>query len=286
MGWTSVKSFVESSVFEGKTRIFSWRKAPSQATAQGVWADMSMAPGNPSPNYYASAPLVVNLMPAGGICTGDSVAPATKHLKEIMVIYPSALGVPASFMLLDYIAYYPFIDQSTTDEQILSNTGFSLPRYTSGDGVQMMPVLVAPQSGAVATEMVVKYNDGETTRTTPIVRCNTTTANGGILSASAATALSCGPFLPLDVDSASRRVTKIESVTMNVTDTGLFALVLVKPIASFTIREGSAPVEVCFMKDLPSMPRIYDGAYLNLISCAVTSQGGTNFLGTITTTWN
>ena len=286
MGWDSTKTFVEQTVFNGKQRIFSWRKVPSQATAQGVWSDFSMAPGNPPPNYYASSPLVASLMPAGGLYTGGPVSPATKHLKEILVIAPSAFGVPASFILRDYIAYYPFIDQSTTDEQVLDNTGFTLPRHESGEGVMMMPVMVAPQSGLVSTRFSVKYDDGVTEQTSPEVVGNTTSVNSTILSSSAATNLASGPFIPLAPGSTTKAVKKINSVTMTVTDTGLFALVLVKPIASFTVRDTTAPVEVCFFKDTPSMPKIADGAYLNLISCATTNQANVQFLGTITTVWN
>lgn len=42
----------------GNHKVSSWRKAPTQTTAVGIWFDLSMSPGNPIPNYYAAAPLV------------------------------------------------------------------------------------------------------------------------------------------------------------------------------------------------------------------------------------
>lgn len=49
-------------------------------------------------------------------------------------------------ILLDYLGFYPFIDESVTDKQFTDNT-VTLPRYADGDGVQIMPVVVAGQTG-------------------------------------------------------------------------------------------------------------------------------------------
>jgi len=284
MGWTSTKSFVEDFQFNGKTQISSWRKVSGQSTSQGVWTDLSMAPGNPTPNYYASSPLVAATIATQGIYVGKNVYPGTKHLKEIMVC--STSSVSTRFILLDYLAYYSFVDQSTTDEQVMDNTGFTLPRYSDGVGVMMMPVLVAPQSGAVNTTMAVRYYDGLTEVDSPLVTCTNFTSNGTILTSAPSTAGTCGPFIPLSSNSSTGAVQYITSVSMGATDIGLFALALVKPIAAFSLLEQTAPTEVCFLKDMPSLPRILDGAYLNLIACPAGNISGVGMLGTITTVWN
>lgn len=288
MGWDSTKTFVEKTVFSGQQRVSSWRKVPGQATAQGVWTDLSMSPGNPTPNYYASSPLIAGLFTGSGLNVGGPVSPATKHLKEVLVMSTSATGLPVRFLLLDYVAYYPFIDQSSTDEQPMDNTPIAagLPRYADGVGLQMMPVLVAPQSGSVNTTFSVRYYDGLTEVDTPIVTCNNSTSNGTILTTAQATANTCGPFIPMSTSSQTGAIQQINSVTMGVTDIGLFALAIVKPIASFLLREQTAPVEVCFFKDAPSLPKILDGAYLNLIACPTGNISGVGLLGTITTIWN
>lgn len=43
---------------KGQTRYTTYRKVPTQSTNQGVWFDLSMSPGNPSPQYYAATPML------------------------------------------------------------------------------------------------------------------------------------------------------------------------------------------------------------------------------------
>ncbi len=287
MGWGSTKEFVESNLLDGSVSTFSWRKTPAVATTQGIWFDLSMSPGTPAPNYYASSPRIPAVFNSSrGIFHGGSVAPGTKHLKEMLVVSAGATGLPATFILCDYLAYYPFIDQGVLDEQTMDNNfndiAFELPRYPTGEGVRIMPVLVAPQSGSVNTRFNVTYTDErEITQTITDVFCNTATSNGTILSSSTNINGAPGPFLP-----TVGNVTKIESVTMLATDIGLMSLALVKPLATFTLLQQTAPVEVCYFRNTPSLPRIRDGAYLNLIVCPAGNLSGTALHGLMTTCWS
>ena len=54
----------------------------------------------------------------------------------------AATALPMTLTLMDYLMYYPLIDEGTTDEQFMVNNA-TLPRYTDGDGVQRMAVSVA-----------------------------------------------------------------------------------------------------------------------------------------------
>ena len=76
---------------EGRTHFCSFRKVPSQASTAGWWVDLSMAGGNPLPNYYASEPLVrAALNGDRGIWHGDDKSPSTKHLTEVALATPTA----------------------------------------------------------------------------------------------------------------------------------------------------------------------------------------------------
>ena len=59
----------------------------------------------------------------------------------MLIMNTAANAVPNYVMMLDYLLYYPFVDMSVTDAQPLVNT-VTLPRYTSGVGVQIMAVQV------------------------------------------------------------------------------------------------------------------------------------------------
>jgi hypothetical protein len=85
-------------------------------------------------------------------------------------------------VLCDYLLFYPFVDESVTDEQIMDNTA-TLPRYTDGDGVQMMAVVVAAQVGGGTFTVNYTNSDGVSGRTSkPMTLSTTGTVNGVILS--------------------------------------------------------------------------------------------------------
>lgn len=284
MGFGSYKALVDAIDADGKRRIFSYRKTPAQATTSGIWTDLSMSPGNPVPNYYASTPLLAATLNGGeGFFHGSAVTPSTKHLKEFLIYSNSATGLPASFMLCDYLLYYPFIDQGSTDIQTLDNS-VTLPRYTTGAGVQCIAVLVAAQSGGQSFNISYTNQDGTAGRTSGTVICNTATSSGTLVNTQTANALQAGPFIPLQGTDTGIR--SIESLTMLGADVGLITLVLVKPLASFILRGVDAAVEVDFMKDRPSMPQIVDGAYLNLLALPTGSLSGVSLFGTLTTVWS
>ena len=179
----------------------------------------------------------------------------------------AAAGVPQRLYLLDYLMFYPFVDMGTADEQPMDNTQ-TLTRYTDGEGVQIMAVLVAPH-GLVGDTFFVTYTnqDGTAGRVTPLHTMTTgASINGTILTTQTAGAGRFGPFLALQAGDTGVR--SIEAVQCTAgTDVGLFTLVLVKPLADFTVREITAPTERDFYLESQRMPVIVDDAYLNFITC-------------------
>jgi hypothetical protein len=273
---------------EGRVSFATWRKTPTQTTGAGVWFDLSMSPGNPVPNYYAASPNIAIAMRQstdGGIPHGGAVAPMVKHLKSMLAMTVTASAVPLPMILCDYLMFYPFVDMSITDPQAMDNT-VTLPRSTSGRGVQIMPVEVAGQSGIGNPQFFVTYtnSDGVTGRQTPNVACNTQVVNGTIITSAQATNLSAGPFLPLQA--GDKGVRAIESVTFITGDVGLISFVLVKPIENIAIRTIDAPAERIPFTDFLDLPVIEDDAYLNLICCPSGNLAGAPLHGTITTIWS
>lgn len=273
---------------EGRVFFSAWRKTPTQTTGAGIWFDLSMSPGNPVPNYYAASPniaIALKQSTDGGIPHGGAVAPLKKHLKQFTAMTVTASAVPLPMILCDYLLFYPFVDMSVTDEQFMDNT-VTLPRVTSGLGVQIMPVEVAGQSGIGNPQFFVRYtnSDGVTGRQTPNVACNTQVVNGTIITGAPNTNQSAGPFLPLQ--SGDRGVRKIESVTFITGDVGLISFVLVEPVENTAIRTIDAPAERNTFVDFADLPVIEDDAYLNLICCPQGTLAGAPLHGTITTIWS
>jgi hypothetical protein len=237
-------------------------------TAANNWYDLSIAGGFPRANYYASTPLTATRL-AGedgmfyGYCgplSDTAIAPQTRHLARWTVCSPTADFVGAQVML-DYLLYYPFIDcDAVGEDQNMTNT-VGLERYTDGQNVCAMGVCQAPTTGGGAfTFNYVDSNDVE--QTSPVVSMGAAAKNiGSLVSSTAATANSYEWKLPIG-GSGIKRITRV-----NVTNPGggLMALVLVKPLASNVIREAGSAREVEFVTQYPGPPRIYDGAYLNMI---------------------
>ncbi len=256
----------------GQTHFCSLRKVPSQASTAGHWVDLSMAAGNPKPQYYASAPLARAVLDGfDGIFHGAAKAPATKHLVRLGLMTPTPALVGA-YHLLDYVAFYPFVDGDSLDEQAMDNT-IPLPRYTNGDGLMVMAVASAPTTGGGAFTFTY-VNQAGLTRTSPVIACNVAATNIATLATSEqATAAGGQHFLPLT--GGCRGVRQITSVTFSAPSGGLLAFVLVKPIASLAVREINTPAEREFLTQVPGTPTIEDGAYLGLIAnCAGSVAAG------------
>lgn len=289
MGFANVGAVVDAEL-AGQVKYTFWRKAPAVVTVAGAWFDYSMAPGNPAPQYYAAAPLVAQTMSRsgdGGIQHGGNVSPSAKYLRKITAMAVTAAGVPQRLYLLDYLMFYPFVDMGTPDEQSMDNTQ-TLPRYTDGDGVKLMAVLVAPH-GLVGDTFFVTYTnqDGTAGRVTPLHTMTTAvTVNGTILTTQTAGAGRFGPFMALQQgDTGIRSVEAVQCT--NGTDVGLFTLVLVRPLAEMTVREITAPVEKDFALEAGmKLPVIEDDAYLNFISCPNGSITGIPLQGDATFIWD
>ena len=288
MGFANFRQMLDA-CSAGNYSVFSWRKTPTQTTAAGIWFDLSMSPGNPNPNYYASAPLIsqrLSLSDDGGIYHGGAVSPKTKHLARISAFTTTAAAVPLQLMLCDYLLYYPFVDMSVAggEAQPLTNS-LTLPRSTDGAGVRIMAVEVASQIGGCQFYCTYTNQSGVVGRVTSTVTCNSQVSTGTIVSTAPATSGSAGPFLPLQQPDTGVR--SIESATfLGAGDVGLISLVLVKPVTSFILTSTTAASEVCHAQDRTTMPKIEDNAYLNLICCPNGTLASAPIHGLIETVFN
>lgn len=271
---------------DGYTFFSGWRKQPTQTTAAGIWFDLSSSPGNPVPNFYIGPSGVFTPLRQstdGGIPHGGAVAPKRKFLRTLEVQCATATAAPMQMRVLDYLGFYPFIDESVTDEQFLTNAT-SVPRYPDGRGVQIMPVVVAGHIGGGTFFVRYTNQDGVSGRQTPQHIMGTQIVNGTIITSGGPVANSRAPFMALQEGDSGVRT--IDSVVFEGTgDIGLISLVLVKQLGETYIRETTAPHERDFSMDMGSMPIIEDDAYLNFICLPVGTLSGAPIMGYIRTLW-
>lgn len=270
----------------GRYLYASFRKQPTLNSGAGGWFDLSMSPGNPSPNYYIGSPGVFTPLSQsanGGIRHGANVSPNRKFLRKLMVMTSLSTAVPLPMKLMDYLGFYGFIDESVLEEQFLDNT---LSPTRSTVGAQLMPVIVAGQTGGQPFTVTYTNQDGVAGRVTQSVVMSGVAINGRILHAIQARAAepNNGPFLPLRAGDSG--VQSAQSVTIGGTgDVGLFALALVRPLASISLSAIDAPTEIDYLTDMASLPTIEDDAYLNLLALPNGVLTNAPINGIIETTW-
>lgn len=292
-----IKDIIDAEL-AGKKREYVFRKTPSQVTTIGIWFDLSMSPGMPTPKYwFDAAPLTARAITQsgdGGFYHGPNVSPSTAYLRSLTIQGHTTTNVapyPMNMILCDYIMYYPTIDDGTTDEQLMDNT-VTLPRYTDGEGVQMMVVSTGARVGGQTFTIKYTNSEGVTDRVTPLLTQNTSTILGTLTNTERAVGNGAGPFVPLQ--SGDSGVRSVQSVTMNGVDVGLFSIILVKPLAQITSREHmntntNAP-GVPYEKDLlmfdNTLPIIYDDAFLNMVCLPQASLSTTTLQGSLKVVWD
>lgn len=282
---SSVKDVVDSEI-NGRVRQYGWRKNPSQATTAGLWFDLSMSPGNPPPKYWfdgtPGVAKVASQSADGGLFHGANVSPSEMYLRQIMALTATATTLPLTMILCDYLLYYPSIDEGITDVQMLVNT-VTIPRYTTGIGIQILPITVGTRTASATFYVNYTNSDGVSGRTSQTVTLNTAVV-GTVAGSAVNTQDSCNPFIGLQIGDSGVR--SIDSVTMLSTTDGLFSLILVKPLAHTMIRGIDAPVEKDFLLSQEQLPKIYDDAYLNFVVLPQGTLAATAIIGDIKVVWS
>lgn len=269
---------------DGKERRYTWRKTPSQVTTAGLWFDLSMSPGRPVPKYWFDAPpgiaKAIYYSTDGGLEHGGGVSPSEKYLRMTTGLATAVTALPLTMILCDYLLYYPSIDDSSLDPQLMDNT-VTLPRYTDGEGVQVIAVSVAGRTGGARFYFTYTNSDGVSGRVSKTVFENSAAALGTLQASGANNNASAMPFIGLQ--SGDTGVRSIESVVMLGADVGLFTLILVKPLATSVIREITAPVEKDYFLESGVIPQIIDDAYLSFLCLPQGSLAATALIGDIKT---
>lgn len=191
-----------------------------------------------------------------------------------------------SMILYDLLGVYPLIDGDSTDEQIMDNSS-PLPRYASGEGVLAVMVNhVSPMISAANGSM--NYTDDAGASKTTAIRVALTGQNK-VVTANAATGGLGGFGIPLE--SGSKGIRSVDSVTFTGAPGGLFAIYMVKPIVTILNNDGLLTnLKVFTEKCLCShngwnMPRIYDGAHLGFFMMPNGGKRSISVFGDATFVW-
>ena len=225
---------------------------------------------------------------ANGIPHGGDVSPNVKNLLNASVFSAAATTAPAVFMLIDQLAVIPIATVTTVGAQTILGAQ-ALPRYADGKGVRayLTPSVVM---GAGTPTVQLSYTNtadvaGRLTPASPSLPIINTTAPVGSLAHTGTGAGKFGPFLPMAP--GDQGIKSIQSVNFSATMTsGCMNLVLCRPIMTLPITTVGVAAERDLVNQLPSMPRIYDGANLQwLMYAGAATPINSSFYGSLDTAW-
>ena len=234
MGFASIQQWVDS-VDAGRVHMTTFRKAVSSAaTVANTFVDYTYFSGNPPANFYASSPLVAaTIERALGI---NVPLLDNQFIKSVTVMNgASSATVTTSqnqrLLLADYLLYYPFIESDAVGEEQVFTNDVTLPRYESGEGVQVMAV--AQGTSSTVGQFTINYtnSDGVAGRVSQVTSSLTTNGGGVLVNSTAGAQTGAQNFIQLRA--GDKGVRSIESCTFTAAGGGILALVLVKPLWHF-----------------------------------------------------
>jgi hypothetical protein len=165
-----------------------------------------------------------------------------------------------------------------TTNQALNNTvPFPAGRHTNGKGLRAYVVcssgVATTAMGAGTPNIDITYTNqaGTAGKATPVVlpQGNTAAPKGSIVY-SGTGAGKYGPFLPMAA--ADSGIQSVQNFRLSATYTsGILNLVICRPLLTIPISAVSIPGERDLVNQIPSMPRIYDGANLAWLMLAGTA---------------
>jgi hypothetical protein len=279
-------------ITSGKFQRTDWNKLTGAAAyAAGRWYDLSGLAGTPVANAFAGTALAWrscdettgNGTQIFGLPHGGNVSTDTKHVLNVSALTGVATGVPAQLMLVDLQGYWPGISNNSATAQTL--TGTPSLRYTNGAGCRLFFVQTAVP-GATAQNIALSYSNTVPTsgRALPVTVAMTASTIAPHISHSGTAANNYGPFLPLA--SGDTGVSNVASVTFSAANTGTGALCLARPLLTLPLTTVSVAAERDLLNQLPSLPRVIDGACLTwLYFAGAATAATTNFYGAVEFGW-
>lgn len=293
MAYTSLDD-IAAEIAAGKFYRWDWNKITGgSAYAAGRWYDFSGLNGTPVANAFAGTALAWKTCDEStgngtqifGIPNGGAVSTDTKHILNVMAVTSVATGVPGVLHLVDLQGYWPGISVNSSSAQTL--TGTPTLRYADGAGCRLYFV-VTTASGATAHSLACSYTNQAATsgRTLPVTVACTASAIVGHINHSGTAANNYGPYLPLA--SGDTGVQNVASVTFSAASgSGAGALCLARPLLSLPITTASVAAERDLLNQLPSLPRVYDGACpVWLYFAGAATAANTNFYGSVEFGWS
>lgn len=128
-GFSSMDDFLNEATVNGKFMRADWNKLTHATGTQaaGTWYALPHSTGNPGAMTLGAVGTNLAWHPAcdriaGSIQHGRDVSPDTKHIVNASAFSAATTTMPAIFMLVDMLGWYPVTSTTTTGNQALINS--------------------------------------------------------------------------------------------------------------------------------------------------------------------
>ena len=276
MGFTSLDDLLNQVSVNGKYGRVDVVKTTPVAGVAGTWTDLGMSTGFPPVNTYAGTSLTFvptdDTWGEGAVYHGGNVSTATKHFLNASATVFAAAGAPWVLMCVDQVGYVPITgaDVTGTSERTITMTALtSGSRWPDGKGLRAyFSTEVAPSTGGPnLTSLKYTDQDGNTAQNCTTTVSMAATPVAGQMPHSGNAANRFAPFLPLLAGDYGIR--DLEAFTFSggtaYTGSGQLVLHLVKPLWQLPLPSNGILSERDFVNQLPSLPKIPDGACLRFL---------------------
>lgn len=280
MGFTSQDDLINQITANGKYGRIDYNKTTAVAGVAGTWTDLGTAAGSTPADAYAGTSLTFvdtdDTYSGGAVYHGGDVSTATKHFLNASASVFAAAGAPWILMCVDQVGYVPITGTDVTGTSSrtitmtpISNTTAKRDRYPNGAGLRAyFSTEVAPTAGGPnLTAMTYTNPAGTTGKSIGVTVGFAATPVTGMVPHSGNAATRYAPFLPLAVGDSG--IKDLEAFTLSggtaYTGSGQLVLHLVKPLWQIPIPASGILSERDFVNQLPSLPKIPDGACLRFL---------------------
>lgn len=276
MGFTSQDDLISKITVDGQFGRIDYNKTTAVAGVAGTWTDLGTATGSVPASAYAGTSLTYvptdDSWSEGAIYHGGNVSTATKHFLNAAASVYAAAGAPWILLCVDQLGYVPITgaDVTGTGARTVTMTALdSSARWPNGVGLRAyFSTEVAPTAGGPnLTNFTYTDQSGNTGAVLAATVGFAATPVTGMVPHSGNAATRYGPFLPLAVGDYGIR--DFEAFTLSTgtayTGSGQLVLHLVKPLWQLPIPANGILTERDFVNQLPSLPKIPDGACLKFL---------------------
>jgi hypothetical protein len=219
--------------------------------------------------FTSTVGLVAEAASTNVTVTGPSAG--SKHITAAHIWGTAATVANGIGLLCDYLMFYPLFDMDSAEYQETSQgtPTLTLPRYPLGEGVQMFLVTTTDLGATPGIQGQVMYTNslGADGRISMPFLLSASAIAGHLPYTDVTATFSASPFITLQTGDHGVRSVQGLQLTGG-TGSGWACIVLVKPLLHISVRSNLVTTERCMMTEIPTMPKVYDEAFLSWLYLA------------------